>query len=337
MSELTPDKKLLTYLNQFGIGSYQDISRILAEIYPPTRDSNGVATDEWMTVILEFLGDMRNHEFIKKSEAVPLLGMMYTIQPKGIEYLNQSKYNVDIPNPLNIQGDNNKVINYSQLSNISEAADNNNNTPNEKKKIITKSIILSVFGALGAFTIAIATYYIEKKIDISNSEQNHIVDSVRKDSIKPVLKDSASSATVDTSRKIQILKKPSAISSKSKSSDTTLINNGFINQGGTGNTYNQTINPAVDQRHLSQLQMIEFDKYISTKVLYFNIKVYNYDKESIVFGNEIAKYLTSKGSIQMVTPFSEVLGGVPDNKIGKVDWEVTPDTTQFTFTIYPLQ
>jgi hypothetical protein len=121
-----------------------------------------------------------------------------------------------------------------------------------------------------------------------------------------------------------------------KNNDTVVVNNGFWNQGGSGNTYNQTINPEVEQRQLREGDMKVLDNLIGTKKVAFHIAVFNYDKESILYGKEIARYLKGKNAIQIVDPFGENISPVPEDKLGKIDFQINPDTSQFIFTIYPL-
>ena len=81
---------------------------------------------------------------------------------------------------------------------------------------------------------------------------------------------------------------------KSKKNDTQIINNGFINNGGAANTYNQTINPQPTPRQVldEDIKNIE-DKVPKTYAL--NITFSALDKECNNFGYELAKRLTSLG------------------------------------------
>ena len=80
---------------------------------------------------------------------------------------------------------------------------------------------------------------------------------------------------------------------KTKSKDTAIVNNGFINNGGNGNTYNQSINNKPEPRHLN-----ENDTKILFKIpAYYEIEI-DYIlscKECEKYSIELEKYLISVG------------------------------------------
>lgn len=118
--------------------------------------------------------------------------------------------------------------------------------------------------------------------------------------------------------------------------DTTILNNGFLNQGGTGNTYNQTINPATPHRNLSEQDKIWFQSNLPKRKVDFYVSIYNYDKESMNLAHEIENYLQFLNYNLAVTPTGEILGAVPQNKLGQIDLEMATDSSSFQIFIYPL-
>jgi len=117
--------------------------------------------------------------------------------------------------------------------------------------------------------------------------------------------------------------------------DTLIVNNGFINNGGVGNTYNQTMNPPSEQRHLSPLDKIYLDTAFSPNLKFFLLDVYNFDKESLNLSNEISNYLESKNYTPMMRQPENILGGVPKDSLGKIN--IIKYDGSFKIIIYPLK
>lgn len=162
MPELTPDKKLLEFLNQFGIGNYQQITHVLYDIFPYAETDN---LEEYINRIELFLSDMQENDFIKSKDVFPQ--KIAAIQPKGLEYLNSSKTNI-VPTPFpafHVSGKGHKISYQSPSSSIDS---NNSTTPQAIKKspssiskilINTSSIVRILGGIILLIGSAITLYY----------------------------------------------------------------------------------------------------------------------------------------------------------------------------------
>lgn len=117
---------------------------------------------------------------------------------------------------------------------------------------------------------------------------------------------------------------------------TTNSNNGIINQGGKGNTYNQQINPEVPQRHFTIGDSDWYKKNIPTKAKDFSISIYFNDVESLKYANEMSDYFKQKGLNMMMTPVGQIQGSYAKDKIGTVGVSLSSDSTWFSVTIFPL-
>ena len=84
MAENTPDKKLLEYLNKFGVGNYTDITFFVDEIfpYPDVKTLNSYLNHGQR--ILDFLSILQDSGFIKFKKDN---GLKATILPSGVQYL----------------------------------------------------------------------------------------------------------------------------------------------------------------------------------------------------------------------------------------------------------
>lgn len=125
--------------------------------------------------------------------------------------------------------------------------------------------------------------------------------------------------------------------SKSKQKDTTIVNNGFLNQGGTGNTYNQTLNPDIPQRHFTQQDFEKLKAMLPKKTKYIAGNIFNYDQESMVLGNEMLDFFESHGYTIAMKPLGERLSPVPKDKLGQIELGLSSDSTMCQFYIYPLK
>lgn len=132
-----------------------------------------------------------------------------------------------------------------------------------------------------------------------------------------------------------IVKGNMASSYNQKGGVTVQSNSGIINQGGSGNTYHQQINPEVPQRHAKDVYQW-FEKNLPSKSRAFTISVYNNDQESMKYGTELADYFKSKGFIMMMSPLGQIHAPYPKEKIGQGDVSLSSDSTWFSVTIYPL-
>ena len=124
---------------------------------------------------------------------------------------------------------------------------------------------------------------------------------------------------------------------QSKKSDTVIVNNGILNNGGTGNTYNQTINPDIPQRHFTNDSFAWFNNNLPKKAKYFTVTIYNHDQESATFANEIFDFLQAKQFVAAMTPAGQIFSQVPKDKLGQIDVALSSDSTLFQMTIYPLK
>src|SRR6266498_3528653 len=124
MAEPTPDKKLLEYLSQFGIGNYQRIDLLLKELFPGEENLKGFLSIKATANIWAFLLDLKNNEFIKyhsdlikgDDRVVMDIIVKAAIQLKGMEFLKR-----DFPTSgMNISGQHVNVISHSPSSRIEE-------------------------------------------------------------------------------------------------------------------------------------------------------------------------------------------------------------------------
>jgi len=125
---------------------------------------------------------------------------------------------------------------------------------------------------------------------------------------------------------------------KKVDSSQTIINNGILNQGGTGNTYNQTVNAGLPLRHLQMIDYITLRAMIPRKKMNYVISIYNYDAESMAYGQEFEHYFDSLGGTEIMKPFGEILAPVPTDKKGKIDFNwMAADSSEIGIKIYPLR
>jgi|GEM_PF-3773355 len=90
--------------------------------------------------------------------------------------------------------------------------------------------------------------------------------------------------------------------------ETTIINKGFINQGGTKNIYNQTINEKQPDRHLTEEDINKIIKSIPDKNFKVAVFTLSNDKEVKSFAKEIYDVLISKGYTNLVNGSVEEQG-----------------------------
>ena len=106
---------------------------------------------------------------------------------------------------------------------------------------------------------------------------------------------------------------------KNKNS-TPIINNGFLNQGGKGNTYNQQMITTPQQRHptIADVRRIEDSVDKRKYPLYISYE----DKESYIFGDELAQMLFENGfKILYMTEVMSLTLGTPRD----ASWRFTVD------------
>lgn len=125
---------------------------------------------------------------------------------------------------------------------------------------------------------------------------------------------------------------------KSKKKEPEIVNNGILNQGGSGNIYNQTINPEIPQRHFSHLDFVEIRNNLKAESKHIITAVYDFDKESTVFANEIINYFEKNGYPPVEPRIANKIGfQVPEEKKGKIELFFTENPNNFIIHIYPLK
>ncbi len=77
--------------------------------------------------------------------------------------------------------------------------------------------------------------------------------------------------------------------------EVPIINNGFINNGGAGNTYNQTINPGLPPRNLKNLDFENLIGKIPSKKISIQVMPCFQDKETLNYSNQIFYKLEKLG------------------------------------------
>jgi hypothetical protein len=125
--------------------------------------------------------------------------------------------------------------------------------------------------------------------------------------------------------------------SKNRKKDTDIINNGFLNQGGTSNTYNQTLNPDIPQRHFTKQDFEKIKSMLPEKTKNIAGNIYNFDQESMALGNEMLDFFELHGYTIAMKPLGEILSTVPKDKFGKVELGLSSDSTMCQFYIFPLK
>jgi|JI6StandDraft_1071083.scaffolds.fasta_scaffold272044_1 hypothetical protein len=111
-----------------------------------------------------------------------------------------------------------------------------------------------------------------------------------------------------------------------KKNETKIVNNGFINQGGENNTYNQKLITTPPQRHPTLNDIKEIENKIDKNR--FPVAIGYVDKESRIFAIELSKKLEQKGFT--ISYFSNVMLFSSDtsnkNKRFTIDLHI-PDTS----------
>lgn len=125
---------------------------------------------------------------------------------------------------------------------------------------------------------------------------------------------------------------------KNAKNEPKIVNNGFINQGGSGNIYNQTIKTDVPQRHFTQPDFMDIKNHLKSESKNIITAVYDFDKESTVFANEIISYFEKNGFTSIEPRIISKIGfQVPDEKKGKMELFFTENPHSFIIHIYPLK
>lgn len=213
----------------------------------------------------------------------------------------------------------------------------------KNKDKLVGGIIVLLLGALGL----IINNWLKKEPQfpktepVKNTVRNNLSDSAKQtDNSNNVTQKNENKGNVnnDFSRDKKITNQYFPKETKVEKRDSTpIVNNGIINNGGIGNTYNQTVRQGEPQRHLTQEDKRVFDNWVASRKVLFTVSVYNYDKESIVFAEEIVSYLKSKGALQAATPIGECVCDYPRSKTGQLDWAISNDSSLSQFIIYPLK
>ena len=213
-----------------------------------------------------------------------------------------------------------------------------------------------ILGAIAAFFTLLVAYLKgcfnpTEAAKIDNSVNNHTIQKNKNDSggtqynaARDLIINNAPIIKIDSNKKsiqkevhrqsYQANINPTAIAPKK---DTAIINNGIINNGGVGNTYNQTVNPNIPQREFGIVAKNELSNLIPAKANSFYIHVYNYDHESLVFAKEIVDYLVSKKYTIVMTPIGEIMAEVPKDAFGKSTFNLSKDSTFFDIIVFPLK
>lgn len=209
-----------------------------------------------------------------------------------------------------------------------------------KDKIIG-GLITILLGALALFVKSLFTkppMGNEKPIDTKNVYHSPNINNVNKDSGKQTINQlsQANSNKGDVNNEFVSGDKKTYNNygqTNRNKQDTVLVNNGFLNQGGSGNTYNQTINPKTE-RELNYDYYKYLDKIDKGIAVYF--KVYNLDAESIKLVNKMTSYL-KKRDYKYVNGVMQDLDTAPIDKLGKTVFEWDTDSTNIFIIIYPLK
>ena len=92
--DLTPDKQLLSYLKEFGIGNYQRIDIFLQQIYSDDLDYQAFLNQKTDGLFWSLILDLEQSLFIKYRIENSLNGTLLvtaSIQQKGIDYITEEK------------------------------------------------------------------------------------------------------------------------------------------------------------------------------------------------------------------------------------------------------
>lgn len=141
-----------------------------------------------------------------------------------------------------------------------------------------------------------------------------------------------------TSAKIN-LNSPTVITNNNNSpslKNLPAVNNGFINNGGVGNTYQQSIlNGPVKppQRHLDDMELLKIIDSLPNKTYSCNIRLWNADSESVAFGQEIADKLARVGYHNLSSSSFTTFEKGPKNKF-LIERYYSPRDSAVVITIY---
>ncbi len=206
-----------------------------------------------------------------------------------------------------------------------------------KRDIVVATLSLVTF-VVGSWIVSL---YSKPELDKSTITQNPVANSTVQDSAQqtinqvPQINQNKGDVNNDFVAGDKIVNHTTIKQSKKKSDTVVVNNNGFINNGGTGNTYNQTVNPAIPQRHINE-DDLNWLKTKLPKAKTFIIGFYNHDQESMNYVVEAIDVLEAKGYICRIKPFQHTEGVFPKEKIGLIEIYIPPDSTEFRLTVYPL-
>ena len=286
MSEITTDKKILTYLLPYGIGIYKEISDLIAESFPP---EHGESFEAYKHKILLFLDDLERAKLIKyqgTSITSDKIFVNAAIQAEGIRFL-ESKQNPEFGSIK--MGDGAQFNYHSPLS--SNHYSNNEKTiskkPNKISKILKnwKLVIGIILGLLAIWKGC-------------NALMKNDTEKTRTDSVKINAKDtSANKIKIDPERTVKENKINNSIP---KSSDSTNgINQHKLNKqkpnidNSTNNSLIKptiVINPKPAARNLTDREINRLAKAIR-KDYQVQVICISPTNESLRFREQIMKWL----------------------------------------------
>lgn len=207
-------------------------------------------------------------------------------------------------------------------------------------------------GLIGIFILALGLLvknYLSKPSEdktqqinsIKNISKSQTIDNLNKDSAKQTINEvsQTNSNNGDVVNEFVSGDKKTYKNTYNKpKNETKIMNNGFLNQGGSGNTYNQTINTDVPQRHFTQLDFMAIKNNLKSESKYIITAVYDFDKESTVFANEIISYFEKNGFTSIEPRIANKIGfQFPEEKKGKMELFFTENPNSFIVHIYPLK
>jgi|ERR1017187_1268767 hypothetical protein len=192
MSKLAPDKKLLTYLSEFGIGNYKEISHLLKEFFPlPENIDDEIAFKNYKKYVIRFIEDLHKHDFasfIKIELTKEKYSVEAAIKKGGYEYIGQYPKSQQ----TTIIGDHNQVIGHESSSSKNDLIvskspiiETINNTKPKKPRIrLIAEMLYWIAGIVVGIALIWQTFFhnIFKNEPKNSSDTIHIL---QKDTIIP--------------------------------------------------------------------------------------------------------------------------------------------------------
>jgi len=210
-------------------------------------------------------------------------------------------------------------------------------------------------GLIGVLILILSLFVKSFFFDNKNEKTNTNINKSDLQNVSPIINNTIGDSSVQTINQVQQINKGSGkiqnefvsgdkkvynnkVTNNIKNDTNTILNEGFVNNGGIGNIYNQTtIKNEIPQRHLQKLDMEYMLKLISSKKIIYDIWCYNGDLESQRFGIEISNFLKQKDAKQYHVGFNSIYSSFPIEKAGTVEIETSVDTTFLKITIYPIK